>query len=307
MPKDTEKPLILTERLEEILRAIHVYRYMTALDVAYLFYSPRSINYVRALLSKLSGGEDFKPNQYLYRFRLPSAAPNSERVYTLGSRGRDFLARQLGIPVDWYFRPEKVRHFGYNQLLHNLILTRFLVAANAWATRTSDFRLRSVRISYELAQAPPSVQIVREGKSEVYKVIPDAWLLFEQVKQTQVESAFPILLEIDRGTTYRQKFKERVAQRVEFVRSGAYQKVFGTKAVMIAYATTGETDSQRQTRCLSMGEWTKEVLAEIHKKNWASIFRFHGLALKDIYSLQLFEEPVWYRPDSSTPVTLFTP
>jgi hypothetical protein len=34
------KPFILTPRIEEILRTVHFYRYMTALDITYLLFSP---------------------------------------------------------------------------------------------------------------------------------------------------------------------------------------------------------------------------------------------------------------------------
>jgi hypothetical protein len=84
---------------------------MTARDVARLLYSPSSLTYVRSLLSSLAGNKDFKINQYLYRFSFPSTAIGTkEKIYTLESRGRDFLASELGFPVDWYFRPYKVKH-----------------------------------------------------------------------------------------------------------------------------------------------------------------------------------------------------
>src|SRR5213080_2389892 len=125
---NTVKPFILTRRMEEILKIIHFYRYMTALDVTYLLYSPSSRAFVRKILAPLAGGADFKPNQYLYRFKLPhTSTGNTERVYTLGHRGRDFLVSQ-GIPVDWHFQPFKAKNLSYNQIVHDLVLTRFCVA-----------------------------------------------------------------------------------------------------------------------------------------------------------------------------------
>jgi hypothetical protein len=56
-----------------------------------------------------------------------------------------------------------------------------------------------------------------------------------------------------------------------------------------------------------MCNWAVEVLTELHKEAWASIFRFCSFLLEDIYDTNLFEAPVWYRPDSPTPVPLFTP
>jgi hypothetical protein len=162
-PKN-RKPFIITKPIEAILRAVHFYRYMGSEDLCRLFYSPKSITYVREILSSLSGGADFKTNQYLYRFQLPStSAGSNERIYTLGSKGRDFIANDLGEPVRFYFRPYKIKHLSYSQVIHNLILTRFLVSAHAWAAKNPDFNLINTRICYELA-----------------KVIPDAWIECER-------------------------------------------------------------------------------------------------------------------------------
>jgi hypothetical protein len=76
--------------------------------------------------------------------------------------------------------------------------------------------------------------------------------------------------------------------------------------VMIAYATTGQKPEYRETRRAAMCAWTQEVLAELHRENWASIFRFHSLCLDTIYETPFFESPVWYRPDMQTPMLLFT-
>lgn len=132
--KKENRPFVLGRRGEEILRHMHFYRFMTALDVCYLMYSPSSLNRVRSLLAELSGGGDFVENQYLYRFRVPDVEMGTHRVYTLGSRGRDFLESEFGISSSWYFRPDKVRHLSYSQIMHSLALSRFLVAAVALPT-----------------------------------------------------------------------------------------------------------------------------------------------------------------------------
>jgi hypothetical protein len=299
------KPFVLTIHDEEILKAIHFYRYMTAMDVAHLLFKPSVLTRVRSLLTRLSGGDDEINNQYLYRFALPNpGAGNKERIYTLGSKGRDFLANEVGLPVEWYFRPEKVRHVSYNHLLHHLILTRFLVAAQVWSKKQAGFTLADTRISHELAQTPATVDITQGGYTQTVPVVPDAWLKFVRV---QDDMDFPILLEIDRGSEYKQKFKQHIRARIEFIkRGGHYSRIFETNAVMIAYATTGQKPEYRETRRAAMCAWTQEVLAELHRENWASIFRFHSLCLDTIYETPFFESPVWYRPDMQTPMLLFT-
>src|SRR4051812_17292590 len=146
---------MLSERDEEILKAVHFYRFVTAMDVAHLFYSERTITRVREILNLLAGGDDEIKNQYLYRFSLPGRkVGNKRKVYTLGSRGRSFLEEQLGLPADWYFRPDKVKHLSFSHVAHSLFLTSVLVAARQWAGAHPDFRLARTRISYALAKAP---------------------------------------------------------------------------------------------------------------------------------------------------------
>ena len=302
--KRTERqPQLVTPQIEEILKAVHFYRYVTALDITHLFYSPTVLPYVRQRLTHLAGGRDFAGNQFLYRFPLPStSAGNPQRVYTLGSRGRAYLLDELGLPVEWYYRPHKVRDMGYSQMLHNIILTKVLVAAQKWSGKHNNFDLLQTRISYELAERPSILTIAHAGETITLKVIPDAWLLFNRLSDGE---RFPILLEIDRGTQYQKAFKNHVRSRIEYLRCGAYRETFGTEAVIIAYATTGATQAMRETRCKTLCLWTREVLEDMLLENWASVFRFHPLAIEDIYNTLVFEKAVWYQPSSSSPLPLF--
>jgi hypothetical protein len=306
--KPVTKPFILTQPIEKVLAAIHFHRYMAAQDVARLLYSPKSITYVRDILSSLAGGEDFKTNQYLYRFRLPSSSGGSVRIFTLGSKGRDFLANEVGLSVDdWYWRPYKCKHYSYSQVLHNLILTRFLVAAAAWCARQPDFKLIKTHICYELAKSPATVKVANAGKTEKLKVIPDAWIEVEKLKNGEHEHYQAIMLEIDRGSEYRQKYIHHLLSRIAFIKSGAYRNLFETEAVVIAYVTTGDRPEYRETRRKAMCRWTQEVLAELHMENWSNIFRFSSVQFDQLYTTTIFDEPVWYQPNSPTPAPLFTP
>ena len=39
--------------------------------------------------------------------------------------------------------------------------------------------------------------------------------------------------------------------------------------------------------------------------SWATVLRFHPLAIEDIYSTPVFDEAVWYRPDKRVALRLF--
>jgi hypothetical protein len=279
------KPIIITPRIEEVLRAVHFYRYMTALDITYLMFSPGAITHVRDILRLLCGGNDYAENQYLYRFPIPHlTAGKTEKVFTLGSRGRDFLTKE-GLTVNWYFRPQHTRHLTHGLITHNLTLTRFLVACHVW-TRRSEFTIKNIRICYELSKLG-------------IKVIPDAWIHF-----MRGTTNCPILIEVDNGTAYKDRFKEHIKSRVEFLRSGDYQKVFMSRGCMIAYITTGEVKEYKNSRVRFMVDCAKEALKDLKLESWASILRFTAVERKNLFDTDLFDGRVWMRPDTDSLVSL---
>jgi hypothetical protein len=299
--KGQPRLLIVTPRNEEILRTVYEYRFVTAQDITMLLFSKGSLTYVRSVLSELSGGKDHAERNYLYRFQLPtSQAGNREKVYTLGSLGREFL-ESLGLRVYWYFRPYKTERLSRSHLLHNLLLTRFVVAAQSWSRTQADINIIELRLCYDLVRSIATIQHQEEGST--LSLIPDAWMLFERTDGVR----FPILLEIDRGSEHREKYQAQLRTRLEFILSGNYEKVFKTPAVIIAYVTTGQIAAHRETRVKTMAAWTRDVLAELKMESWAGIFRFTSVVFDTLYEQvqELLEAPVWHRPDSPTPVPLF--
>lgn len=155
-----KRPYVVGKKGEDVLKAMHFYRYMTALDVAYLLFSPRALVRVKELIFSLCGGGDVVRNQYLYRFRLPDvSAGNPERVYVLGAKGREFVSRELGLEVDRGFRHDEGKHLRFSQVRHNRSLTRLLGAAQRWAAEGESIRVSEMRIRYDLAGAPVKVDI----------------------------------------------------------------------------------------------------------------------------------------------------
>src|SRR4029450_3143989 len=270
----THEFLPVTPREEEILKTMSTYRYMTALDVAYSLFSPTSLTHVRSILTRLAGGEDYKERQCLYRMPWPTGkAGNPERIFTLGAAGREIVQR-LGMPVDWYYRPSKTGRLNRPYLAHQLLVTRFVISPCRFTNQHPDYTLADVRLSYDLERS------LRNRTGEA--VVPDAWLHFARDDGRR----FPVLVEIDRGTEDQERFKNHVRGRLEFIRSGDYARVFGTPAVIIAYATTGRLQAHADSRRKTMCAWTMEVLRELTIESWASIFRFTSAV---VYS-RLYEE-----------------
>jgi Replication-relaxation len=311
--KSYRSEAVLTKRHEEILEAVHQLRYVTAQDIARLFYTPSSINHVREILSLLAGKKDYAERHYLFRFPLPNTRiGGTEKIYTLGSRGRLYLKRQ-GIEVDWYFRPYKIASMTYQNCLHALTLTRFLVAAQVFCKDNPAFELSEIKTEYDLkkeialekAKHQAATVVVQAGskEDEEVTVIPDAWLLFHNLKKKK-DSWQPVFVEIDRASEQQKFFKRQVRARLLFFTNGGYKKVFGTNKGIIAYATTGN-----ETRMNSMLRWTQEVLHErfathADRKHYAALFRFCCLPTTDIGGSALFTAPVWSRPGEQKPLPL---
>jgi hypothetical protein len=293
-----ERPLTpLTFRDEDILKAVYTYRYMTAKDITHLLFSRNSITYARERLAALAGGADSKERAYLYRFAMPSRTGSRERVYTLGSAGREALI-SLGLPVEWSPRPYQAERLSHSHLGHQLTLTRFIMSACQWVRNHPEYILADMRLCYEIERSLAKMSGENERSSAL--VIPDGWLLFERVAD---RARSPVLVEIDRGSEYQERFKNHVRARLAFIHSGDYAKLFGIPAVIIAYVTTGQIPAYRETRVKTMVGWTREVLSELKMERWAGIFRFTSAVYETLYedTQTLFENPVWYRPDS--PVT----
>ena len=137
---------ILSVRDEEILRAVYYYRYVTVLDITSQQFARASLNHAREILSRLAGNSDLDSHNYLCRFTLPAINKKpQEKVFVLGSRGRRVL-QNMGLPATWYFRPHKLKFLSYSYVLHNLILTRNLIAAGVWVKEQPTFLLTDKRI-----------------------------------------------------------------------------------------------------------------------------------------------------------------
>jgi Replication-relaxation len=274
---------MLTDRDEQILQAVNRYRFMAALDVCHLLYAPSSLTYVRERLSTLAGGKDGATNAVLYRFTMPKARTgNLERIYAVGAKGRELLAQDN--PAWGYFRPYKFDNLKYSFVLHRLGITRFLVACQYLARQQDNIRILDVpdrELSVQMRQNPLA--------------IPDGFVCFGIGTEK-----LPVLLEVDCGTEGQQQFKKGVAARIEYIRSGQYEQLFGIAAANVCYAViTEESQQSRASRRETLKRWTLEVLEEQNRKSWGRVFWFADSQLKSVYSLDLLQKPVWHTGDRS--------
>lgn len=292
-------PPILSERDEQIIRAIGFYNFMCADDIAELHFKRSSLSYARARLKRLAGGRDRAPRAFLCRFSRPVSTPGAkQKVYCLGVLGRNLLA-SVGLPVSGYYRPGKT--LNYSHLSHALTLTTVVIAAQ----KTPGYSLSELRLSYELARNPPTVEMLRDGTPVTVPVIADAFAVFARDRDGEL---FPTLIEVDRGTMPQARIKDGLRCRLKLIDSGGYTRWSGRQSVNLLYLTDGETPEACDARRRALCRWVQEVFSEQKKEDWADLIRVTSLKrCGDIYEIPLFLAPVWHRADAAQPVPLLTP
>lgn len=297
-----QTPFILNSKEERILKAVHDLECVTLDDIIHLLqYSKKSRNYVGAILRKLSGGHDYDDQQLLYRQPLPIAAKGTkERAYCLGAKAWEVL------DIDDAYRSAKFRYLAYSPILHDLMLSRFLVVSTTYFAAHTDYKLLETRTCYQIARNPPRIPLTTNGKTATITVIPDAWLDIERVSDGK---AYPLWIEIDRSTENYQKFKQLLRHRLDVVNSRQYEKTFHTKDVLLCYVTTAKTSELADIRLHNMLRWTEELLPkeEPERQRLAAILRFTAVEYPNMYEQPhaLFTEPVWYQPLVNDQVPLF--
>jgi hypothetical protein len=177
-----------------------------------------------------------------------------------------------------------------------------MIAFHVWSRTKPHINVESIN-SYELAKNPPVFSIPAQGKIANVPVIPDGLILLHNVRSNQ---RLVIIWEVDHNTESQPRFKAHVTARLAYVQSAAFKKVYGDIPLRIAYATFGHTPSAAEARRVSLWAFTREVLIQLKKTEYAKYFRFTTINFSTLYedAQALFEMPVWYRPDDSSPVPL---
>jgi hypothetical protein len=302
------EPGALTSTKENIVYAVGNLGIVSAKQITRLLFQKGSLPYVRSLMSELAGGQDYYAAGYLCRFGIPHAPGNFERLYVLGRAGREYL-RARGVDVALWGRPQKASPYSLSFVLHHHAVSQFLVAICAFA-RAYSYQVIESRTGFALAKKPPRLMRVSEGLEKSVVVIPDAWVYIERSNTDQSDTqGFALWIEVDCGTEAKAKFQRLVGERIDFIRYKGYETYFATPAVVFVYLAVGSSIHYRLTRLHRMREWTAQVLTDKRLDGWAAIFRFSTLLDEECLFDRFvpFLDPVWYLPDSDTPVSLFMP
>jgi hypothetical protein len=306
--------MILSRRHVELLVVCSQYGVLTTGDFQQQLHI-RSAGHMRKLLGELCGGVDGAARGYLFRVPLPRSRPGGiEHVYFLASRGRSYLARAEGVPVAWYRPPGKARQISYGHLIHNLTVARFLISLQVFCNTNTqhDLRLAEFRTQYEIARDPllaeteKKAEDAKKDKNSTsqqtpQRVVPDAWVNVELLNSGSAPKSSPCLIEIDRGTTWKTVFCERIAARLSFTR-GLYRRMFATDSVRILFVTTAGS-----ARRDNLAKWTYDTLVAEERENWSGVFLFAEVSFETMYAQahELFSDAVWVIPGRPHAVRLF--
>jgi Replication-relaxation len=262
---------------ERILGALLELHYLTAEQLARLYYKATSLNYVREQLKRLYDTD------YLDRIYGPraQAAGSVPWVYLLGRKGlRHF--KDSGVDLDRRYRPSEERAHSDQFLFHTLAINDVLIAARLLAHQRADVELIAIRHDLDLKHTPVNVETAGgQGRDrERTPVVPDGWVDFRiSMPGREKPVPAPLLLEVDRNTKAVRAFKRKIRALIPYL-TGPYEKMFGMKAVTVAFildeaACGSARDAEKRLR--DMVRWTEEELRDRNKQSWGRIFLFTTL------------------------------
>jgi hypothetical protein len=294
----------LTTAEERVLLLLNDVHYLTRKILTLHGYSQGSYTYVGELLKKLSGGD--KNSGYIVRITMPNAPGNSEHIYSLGRRGRDYL-RGRGINAPWYYRGQRASPLSFSFILHHLGVAQFYAALHAMCCRVNPaYQVIEARTAFTMAGSPPLLTLVKDGQETHVAVIPDAWVFLERTEGDPLTTqGFPLWIEVDRGTESQAKFQQLLLHRLKLVITKGYEAYFDESYILLVYLAVG-TAEYRARRLETMLTYTQELLTEQHLTAWSSLFRFAALEENVFDTQKLLTNPVWRVPFSNSPVCLFS-
>jgi hypothetical protein len=270
-----------------------------------LVFPKGSLSSARALLREMAGGED-GTDAYLCRVALPTRG-NWLRLYVVGSLGAKYL-RKIGEQVAWRGTPYKLRHYSFSYLRHQHAVAQLLTALHCYCREYPAWQVGEMLNGYSLARNPPRATVVTDGQDTEVAAVPDAWVYVERAADGRGTALW---FEIDNGSEYRKKYQQLLRARLALIKNGGYAEYFGYPFVRLCYIVLGETP-YRQTRLHTLKRWTVETIekeiSEEHQQGWLEKILFMDLGLQDIYTIPLFEYPLWQPANDATkPVRLFDP
>jgi hypothetical protein len=269
----------LTSRDKEIIRWIYRCRYLTLRQVSRLpssdarrphLFPPTTHSNVNKRLRLLFH------HGYLWRISRPVAFGSSEIVYCLDTKGRDLIARELGVGR------RQVRWKRYSDTSNELLFLDHTLAINDLrlnievAVRQGGHRLMEWIDERTLKSRTMKDYVDEPGQDRKMAIVPDGYFTLE-ISPHIVARFF---LEVDRGRQEQKAFRRKIRGYLQYVNSGGYYERYHSHSLRVLIVNTVGA------RCLAnLKHWTE-------KEASADLFWFSTLEQTEPGSL--LNQPVWW-------------
>jgi len=230
------KPLILTERHNQIILTVFLYRKLTRSQIQRLIGMKHASPTNRCL-------RRLYDNRYLDRRFRPTVLGSSEAIYTLGPIGVAIVAGTLSIDAAEVKRRRRNDKTAKNDALdHDLLVNDFRIAITLNLARDSRFSL--VRW-LEPRDCEYHFEVQKRGTTDKMFLRPDGYFELDDGRDL-----YAFFVEIDLSTSGHNKLKRKFETYLAFQRRGFYQRAFDKKffyVLVIAKTKTRAANLKKTT------------------------------------------------------------
>lgn len=268
------KPMRLTMRDLQILKALYEYRYLTTEQISRLFFPSKHRAYERlrqlyehAFIDRIMRGKHMDKM-------------NTALIYVLDSKGVRILQDALEKTIHWSPKYKQVSEFF---LEHNTTINNFRIGVTE-VCETRDMTLLNWTTETELHANNTRVEIrSHQGKLQRVTLIPDGY--FQIAYKNDVWRFF---LEVDMGTMSLKRFQSKILAYNAYAEVEQQYNVVNPDFHILTL--TPSTQRMKNIK-LAIESITTEC-------------NFYISTLDDISDTNIFDTPVWYKVGSKKRQTL---
>jgi hypothetical protein len=213
-------------------------------------------------------------------------------LYTISSKGFKEL-QPFGISHFTRYRPADTHTLKLPHLQHLISLNDFLIAARLLCRANPDITLVSMLHDLDMKRTPMRVTIDRQ----TFSIVPDGFLDFRLSIAGRLY-ALPVWVEIDKGTEWGNSLKLKLRKIISAIQSIAFQELFGVTSCTVAISTIN------QKRIDLMVSFIRQELQSMGLTHLAHVFLITALSDGLLDPKELFLHPMWFTPDTSSPIAL---
>lgn len=280
-------PLLLTPRLEEILRALYRYEYLNQQHVQRLFFGPNTRNYGYPLMKQLVEHGFVYPAIWHKK-----QAGKGEHQYHLDTKGVSHL-RAHGYQQKGRLRKDKLPES--NQFWDHLVsLNHALISFALWARALQAVSIEQFVHDFDFQRRRYQVRI-SDGTTKT--VEPDGLLVFAISEQGRVNRK-AVLVECDRDTEYsRQDWIGKLDRLTSFI-TQILPHEYGLAEVDVAVTTPN------QHRRDVLRQWTLEAMTKLRPKEEATQFFFSCQDPTQLSAAEFVSGKHWHYFTDAAPLSL---